>query len=54
MKWTILSVVAIFVLVGTVGTRAHHSYAEFSDNIVSVEGTPEKEPGHEGQRSENR
>ena len=42
MKWTFLSVVAIFVLVGTVATRAHHSYAGFSDDIVSVEGTLEK------------
>jgi hypothetical protein len=42
MKWTFLSVVAIYVLTGTAGTQAHHSYAGFSDKLVSIEGTLEK------------
>jgi len=42
MKRTLLSVVAILVIVGTVATSAHHSYAGFSDNVVSIEGTLEK------------
>ena len=42
MKRTILSVVAMLVVVGTVSTRAHHSYAGFSDDVVSIEGTLEK------------
>ena len=42
MRRTILALVGVVLLLGSVAVRAHHSYAEFSDNIVSVEGTLEK------------
>jgi hypothetical protein len=41
MRRTLLTfTVAVFV--GGVTARAHHSYAEFTDQIVSVEGTLER------------
>jgi len=42
MKRTVLAVVGVIFLVGSGAARAHHSYAEFADNIVAVEGTLEK------------
>ena len=42
MKRTIVVLVGVVLLVGSVGLRAHHSYAQFSDDIVSIEGTLEK------------
>src|SRR5687768_170135 len=42
MKRSVLALVGVLVLISGVAIRAHHSYAEFSDNFVSVEGTLEK------------
>jgi len=42
MKRTLGVLVAVVLLIGSVGVRAHHSYAQFSDDIISVEGTLEK------------
>ena len=42
MQSTVLSVVALFALCGTEHTRAHHSYAGFSDTPISLEGTLER------------
>jgi hypothetical protein len=42
MKRSILALVGFLFLVSAAATGAHHSYAEFSNNIVSVEGTLEK------------
>lgn len=41
MRKEILALVFVFVLGGVSG-RAHHSYADFHDHVVSVEGTLEK------------
>ena len=42
MRRSILVVVAMVFLAGSTIGRAHHSYAEFLDYTVSVEGTLEK------------
>ena len=42
MRRTAVALVGIVLLLSSVGVRAHHSYAEFSENIVAVEGTLEK------------
>ena len=42
MKRTIVLLVGVMFLVGSVAVRAHHSYAQFSDNIISLEGTLER------------
>ena len=41
MRNAILALAFVFVLGGVSG-RAHHSYADFHDHVVSVEGTLEK------------
>jgi hypothetical protein len=41
MRHPILAVALAFLL-GSASGRAHHSYADFYDNVVSVEGTLEK------------
>ena len=41
MRRSILAVFAVFLLTGTVG-NAHHSYADFYDHTVSIEGTLER------------
>ena len=42
MKRTVAMVVGVACLAGSVAVRAHHSYAGFSDELVSVEGTLEE------------
>ena len=42
MKRTLVVLVAVVLLLGGVQLRAHHSYAGFSDNVISLEGTLEK------------
>lgn len=42
MRRTVLAVVGVIFLAGSLTARAHHSYAEFLDETVSVEGTLEK------------
>ena len=37
-----MALVGIVLLAGRVAVGAHHSYANFSDNITSIEGTLEK------------
>ena len=39
MKRTILVLVGVALLIESAGLRAHHSYAQFSDDIISIEGT---------------
>jgi hypothetical protein len=43
MGRTFVAVVGVFLLlVGATGVSAHHSYAEFQDELTSIEGTLEK------------
>lgn len=42
MKRVLGVVIGLTVLAGTVPMRAHHSYAGFSDQVVSIEGTLER------------
>jgi len=42
MTQSVLAVVGVALLAGSVAVGAHHSYAKFSDNITSIEGTLEK------------
>ncbi len=44
MKRTVLAVavIGVMVVVGSVAARAHHSYTNFGDDLVSVEGTLEQ------------
>jgi hypothetical protein len=42
MRRTVLVFVAAVVLVSGAAIKAHHSYAEFSDHNVSIEGMLEK------------
>ena len=41
MTRTVLAVVGVIFLLSSTSARAHHSYAGFTDEIVSVEGTLE-------------
>jgi hypothetical protein len=41
MRRSILAVLGVFLLTGTVG-NGHHSYADFYDHTVSIEGTLER------------
>ena len=41
MTRTVFAVVGLIFLITSAGARAHHSYAGFTDEIVSVEGTLE-------------
>ncbi len=42
MRRSFLALVGVAVLTGSVAVDAHHSYANFSDNITPIEGTLEK------------
>jgi hypothetical protein len=42
MRRSFLALVGVVLLAGSVAVGAHHSYANFSDNITSIEGTLEK------------
>jgi hypothetical protein len=42
MMRSVLALIGVVLLAGSVAVGAHHSYAKFSDNITSIEGTLEK------------
>ena len=42
MKPAVIAIAAVLLLIGGVAAQAHHSYAEFLDHTVAVEGTLEK------------
>lgn len=42
MRRSFLALVGVVLLAGSVAVGAHHSYANFSDHITSIEGTLEK------------
>lgn len=42
MRRSFLALVGVVLLAGSAAVGAHHSYANFSDKITSIEGTLEK------------